>query len=203
MSIFKSKKVEETIAPVEEWVWVDGYKGTDGFMRCRDTQYELGDTHNLADGETPIECQCGFHLCLNLRDVFAYYPLAHNNRFFKVKALVRKIDVERYYRSDNGYYRFDNRKLAAKSIIFEEEVSDEELYRVAGITDWSDEHKKLVRSIGIDNARTVINIAELMNFGYSETFAKFVIESGKYDTAKAVGSQPELSMDMKAWLIFK
>lgn len=34
---------------VEEWVWVDGFKGTDKDMKCRDYQYELNKCFDISD----------------------------------------------------------------------------------------------------------------------------------------------------------
>ena len=47
------------------------YKGFNADMTCRDFQYEEGKTYEF-DGE-PKLCNCGFHACLNLADVFNYY----------------------------------------------------------------------------------------------------------------------------------
>lgn len=47
------------------------YKGFSGDMKCRDFQYEEGKTYGF-DGK-PILCECGFHACLSLSDVFNYY----------------------------------------------------------------------------------------------------------------------------------
>lgn len=42
-NIFKDgDQAKKTTETEEEWVWVDGFKGTDKDMRCRDFQYELG-----------------------------------------------------------------------------------------------------------------------------------------------------------------
>ena len=57
----------------------------------------------------------GFHFCKDLDDVFRHYPFDFHNRFFKVKALVKK---EEY---DNRLFA----ALAAKEIILYEEVFPE------------------------------------------------------------------------------
>ena len=40
-------------------------------MTCREFQYEEGKTYEI-EGE-PKLCECGFHACLNLTDIFNYY----------------------------------------------------------------------------------------------------------------------------------
>ena len=47
------------------------YKAFKANMTCRDFQYEEGKTYEF-DGE-PKLCECGFHACLNLIDIFPYY----------------------------------------------------------------------------------------------------------------------------------
>lgn len=130
-------KMEEK--PEEEWVWVEGFKGLDYQMRgYGNFQYELGKTYEENDKEI-IACYSGFHLCLNLDDVMEYYNYANNNftnRYFKVKALVRKSDYEKYGTnnltytiSSSGtlnYGKID--KLAAKSITILEEIPKEEIW---------------------------------------------------------------------------
>lgn len=115
----------------EEWIWVDGYKATDKNMQCRnDFQYELGKKY-ICEGDI-VECQNGFHLCMNLGDTFHFYNWpAPSNRYFKVRALVRKKDVESYGKlrySDNARAISPVDKLVAREIILAEEVSEEELF---------------------------------------------------------------------------
>jgi hypothetical protein len=50
----------------EEWIWVEGYKGTDKNLKCKsDFQYEIGKEYNI--DEVKI-CEKGFHFCL--RDLY-------------------------------------------------------------------------------------------------------------------------------------
>ena len=69
--------MEETIKNIE----VIAYKGMNSDMTCRDFQYELGKTYKTDKVEL---CNCGFHACLNPRDIL-YYPQSKNSRYFKVK----------------------------------------------------------------------------------------------------------------------
>ena len=144
----EEKSEEEKVKPIlepeedvkEEWTWVDGFKGLDYQMRgYGNFQYELGKTYEENDKEI-IACRSGFHLCLNLDDVMEYYHYMSNsftNRYFKVKALVRKSDYEKYRTADDirsnlptyiykSSIRID--KLVAKSIILLEEIPKEEIW---------------------------------------------------------------------------
>lgn len=122
----------------EKWVWVEGYKGTNEDMQGYDNfQYELNKEYST---EEPVEmCKNGFHCCLTLADALSYYPWIktkysgkESNRYFKVKALVKQSDVDKYGTSEVRYYgddicrmpyTFYHNKLAAKQIILTEEIT--------------------------------------------------------------------------------
>lgn len=187
----------------EEWIWVTGYKGTDKNMRCHDYQYELGSQFDMPEGASIIKCTSGFHLCRELDQVFRYYPIGKNNRFFEVRALVRKNDVEL-----ESEYHTRTGKLVAKSIEFVRELTPDEIFY--GYSDsprtnefghtartWSDEHKRLALEIGVENVNLMICREKLLACGYSEGFVEYLIAAQMTDMALALGSQTDLSMDVK------
>ena len=109
----------EIPTPDPEWIWVEGYKGTDENMCCKDYQYELN-KHHTFEGEVDL-CHAGFHFCATLYEVFHYYQWNFTNRYFKVKALVqREFWVHRGW---GGY-----KKFVAKEIIFLEELDKKEIF---------------------------------------------------------------------------
>lgn len=117
----------------EEWVYVEGIKGMTEDMKGYDNfQFELGKTY-IKDGLIEI-CKNGFHLSLNLEDVLHHYGIRKGNRFFKVRALVRKKDLDEYgtiTEVDNFFYgkqKIIKNKLVSKEIEILEEFSDEELF---------------------------------------------------------------------------
>ena len=116
--------------PEEEWVRVKGYKGMKEDMKAHyDFQYELGKTYTVEDPDSVEICEYGYHFSLNLKDVFRYYDLKNNNRFFKVEALVRKKDYDEYgkvYTTTIFTDKVD--KLVAKEITILEEVSVKEMF---------------------------------------------------------------------------
>ena len=199
--IESSKKVED------EWVWIEGYKGTDKNMRCLGYQYEMNTEHKMPDNQNVELCTSGFHLCTNLKDVFNYYNVGDGNRFFKVKALVPKMDNTR-----RGMFFMIDSKQTSKSIIFTEELTPDEVLRCLDIdiSDWTNEEKRRALEtcvkyvVEVVNARVnAENIIKLTKLGYSETFAAYVVERDKYDIAYTVGTQEGLSMDMKVFAILK
>jgi hypothetical protein len=196
---------EENAEPTpEEWVWVEGYKATDKNMCCKDYQYELGKQHDMPEDAEISSCSSGFHLCLKLSDVFGYYEIRNDNRFFKVKALVRKSEVDRYGRHTHYMFGYrNNDKLAAKSIIFTEECTLDEIFKATKAADWSEEDKKLAISIGIKGVQNIRRTNELVSLGYSEGVAKYICENGKYEDATVFASMPDLSIDTKMLLIFR
>jgi hypothetical protein len=223
MSIFKRKQnIEETSAPTleqpeiqeqpeEEWIWVEGYKGTDANMCCRDYQYELGKQYNIPDEEEVKICENGFHLCLSMKDVQSYYGIGNSNRFFKVKALVRKSNVDRYKETllvEHGgleyYIGFSPiNKLVAKSIIFISELTQDEILTNTDVNGLSKKYKDIAIKVNIQAAIETYQINTLVKDGYSKAFAVYLVNNGLFDKAHAVGSQDDLSMDMKVLWILK
>ena len=211
---YESEKTEESKEPAIDientWVWVEGYKGTDKDMRCAcDFQYELGGKYSMPREEVE-ECRSGFHLCLNMHDVQKYYSIGKGNRFFKVRALVRLSDKYKYgtypWSKYDGYrygYRDPYNKLAAAEIEFLEELTIDEILENTIAKDWEDEYKKMAIEAGLEVAKGTRHLDILMGYGYSKPFACYLINNKKYDVAKAVGSQPDLSMDMKCLMILK
>lgn len=117
----------------EEWVYVEGIKGMTEDMKGYDNfQFEVGKTY-IKDGLIEI-CKNGFHLSLNLEDVLHHYGICKGNRFFKVRALVRKKDLDEYGTITEvdiffyGKQKIIKNKLVSKEIEILEELSDEELF---------------------------------------------------------------------------
>lgn len=203
----------------EEWIWVEGYKGTNANMACRDFQFEMHKQFDMSEGADIVDCESGFHLCRDLKDVFGYYKIEDGNRFFRVRALVRKKDYENYGKEYQGtrsrYYPLSifgpelRDKLAAKSIQFLYELTPEEVFAPLceerdEYKTWSADVKKLAMERGFYYVRNIEHIKTLVSLGYSDAFAQWLVKNRKYyNTAVAVGSQEDLSMDMKVLMILK
>ena len=147
----------------EEWVWVTGYKGTDKDMKCRDYQFELGKKFDMPEGEKIVLCSSGFHLCNELQNVFKYYKVGEGNRFFEVRALVRRYNK-------NGYYSFGHRydKMVAKSIEFVRELTVDEIFEHIQFDDvkgWTTEQKEEARRTTICDVRRSIQVKTLVDLG--------------------------------------
>jgi hypothetical protein len=196
-----------TNAEPEEWIWVEGYKGTDRDMKCRGYQFEMNKVHEMEEGANVKLCEGGFHLCEKLKDVFYYYGIGNGNRFFRVRALVRKSDVEK--KSPNVQYNvyslvFSNPdKLTSKSIQFLYELTPDEIFKAASynVDGWSSEDKKLIIEQDYSKAKEMRNRTALIGCGYSEAFVEYIISKSETEVALQVGSQKDLSMDMKVLLI--
>ena len=195
------RKDDPDETPEEEWIWVDGYKATKRDMTCYGYQYELGKQHDMPENKPIIECASGFHMCLKLDDVFRYYSIAQGNRFFKVRALVRKDDAESY--GNMRSYGPARNKLVAKSIVFVSELTNDEIFKGTEAENWSADDKADARIIGIQSVKDRANVATLVSLGYSEAFAKYIIDEDEYNAAYAAGTQTDLSMDMKVAYIMR
>lgn len=189
----------------EEWIWVEGFKGTDKNMQgYNNFQYELNKQFDMPEDAVIKECCCGFHFSLTLTDVRPYYDIKNNNRFFKVKALVRRKDYENYGLHYSVYGLRSSNKLAAKSIILLQELSNEEIFyeHLKLNNTIQPEYFDLAREKGMKFAVEEQNKIILIADGYSELITKIIIDKDKYRIAHALASQSELSMDIKIYTIF-
>ncbi len=199
-------KEPKPIAPEEKWIWVEGYKGTDKNMQGHGNyQFEVGNRYDMPTDVEIQDCRAGFHLSLNLTDVFRHYAIEKGNRFFKVRALVRERDYNQYGNPTGKRDWFGpeiRSKLASQSIEFIRELTLDEIFEnVEGASTWSEEYKKIAIDCGIYKVRKLIKVEELVQLGYSEAFADYVVKKDRVDIAKVAASQPGLSMDMKALMI--
>lgn len=200
------KKTDDTKPydkPVEKWIWVEGYKGTNKDLQGHGNyQFEVGKCYDMPTDEEIEACHSGFHLSLNLKDVFKYYNIGNGNRFFKVKALVREKDFNEYGKGSSFLFGPRN-KLASQSIEFIRELTVDEIFQDTDWKDWPEEYKKLAIAGKLDDVKNMVQADELVTLGFSKTFAMLIVNIGRFDKAKAIGSQPDLSMDTKAYLIMK
>lgn len=204
------KKTEDTKPfdkPAEKWVWVEGYKGTNKDLQGHGNyQFEVGKRYDMPTDAEIEACHSGFHLSLNMKDVFQYYKIGGGNRFFKVKALVREKDLNNYGKKtgrNNWFVPDYYDKLASQSIEFIRELTVGEIFQDTEWKDWSEEYKKLAIAGDLVDVKHMVQADELVTLGFSRPFAKYINDAGRFDKAKAVASQPNLSMDMKAYLIMK
>ena len=102
----KTEKPADEVAP--EPTEIIAFKGTDKNGQCRGYQFEVGKTYTHV-GEVEA-CSSGFHSCENPLDVWGYYGLGEDNRFFRVRAGGK---IARH-RSDS--------KIASGSITIEAEI---------------------------------------------------------------------------------
>ena len=207
------KTIEE-----EEYIWVKGFKGTDKGMRCKgDYQYELGKQFDLDADVEPVTCSKGFHFCKDLESVFRYYKIGDGNRFFEVEALVKKSALESKNKSNvcanldqwsEMYMSFANYddKYAAKSIRFVRELTVDEVFEAVSnkeVREWADEQKKRAMETSINTVQREIRAFDLCAAGYSPAFSKYIsMDEGRYKTAMAMASLPDVSMDVKVMAIF-
>ena len=78
------------------------------------------------------------------------------------------------------------------------------MFKNLGITSESitEQDKIDIRSKGMDFLIEKTMIKNLTDLGYSEVFAKYVVDNDLYHTAMGVGSNPDTSMDVKVLSIF-
>ncbi|EGT4846847.1 TPA: DUF7666 domain-containing protein [Clostridioides difficile] len=204
----------------EEWIWIEGYKGTDRDMKCRNFQYELNKTYSIKEihRENVSIYDYGFHLCLDLKDVFRCYNLDLSNRFFKVKALVRREDKYKYgmKQSFSSIRPGAKCSIGAKEIILFRELTFEELKQ-----DIQDKFPKinnelkwnLIKKLGVYKYYNKIFINKMKEIGYSDIFSQVLFDEyhpliNPHRTMnildKAIAySKENLSKDMIIYLLMK
>lgn len=206
---------DEKKSEPEEWIWVEGYKGTEHDLKCRDYQFEMNKQFDMPEGSKIEDCSSGFHFCKDLKDVYKYYKIGDENRFFRVRGLVRKKDFEeceltKPHDIRKAILARRRDKLAAKSIIFLYELTPDEVLKASEfadhVKDFTDEDKAEVLKTSYDHVNLRKTSEKLVAAGYSQCFAEYLA----YDlggtapkTALKVATQPGLSMDMKVLMILR
>lgn len=209
----------------EEWIWVTGFKGTNGNMTCIPPskipfQYELNKLYTH-DGDVAA-CNGGFHFGMTLKDVQTYYTFNPDatdmSRYFVCKALVRKSDYEQYGKPYKTTYHGDKimDKLAAKEIILTRELTDEEYYQeVTGKYYFinSPEDYRALREKGYRAHVCEQFLAKMDQYGYSNTFARLMFDIHYTGTGtktlgefmkKAIALVDEgVSTDLRIYLLMK
>lgn len=210
------RRIAKKIKEENEWIWVEGYKGTDENMKCRDFQYKLNKTYSI-NGDDINVCNCGFHLCLNLDDVFGYYDLNLSNRFFKVKALVKKVDKNKYgelSRPPSGFSGICKiNKIVSKEIIFFKELTFDELKihiqrifpRINTKFEWY-----ALSKLGVQEYYHRMFMNQMKKIRFSDTFSQLLFDKclNYHEISeilnKAIAySKENLSKDMLVYLLVK
>ena len=210
-SLFSLKNFEKVECP--EWIWIDGYKGTDKDMKCRGYQFELGKQADMPEDAKISLCESGFHFCTDLGSVFNHYTIGQGNRFFKVSALVRAKKNDNDSNIPYDFFGpFNSDKEVSKSIIFTKELTTDEILDAYGsvwargfTNDLTDEEKVLVREIGISEIKTLRKVRTLESIGYVRELAEYIthnLSDKAYDLAIALSKQTDISMDARIIAVF-
>jgi hypothetical protein len=210
-----NKPDKEETKEKEEWIWINGYKATDKDMKCCDFQYEMHTRIDMPEGAEISTCSSGFHLCTELKDTFSYYEPQDGNRYFHVRALVRKSDYANLnvdptpgtYAAFLRAFSGSDSKLAAKSIEFVSEVSREELERwlvdnVINADKLSPEFLAMVPNISVSEAFQKQQACELEAAGYPYTLARYIMKyhADSFDKAMEL-AMSGITMDTKMLLV--
>lgn len=136
--------MEETIKNIE----VIAYKGMKYDMTCRDFKYEVGKTYKTDKVEL---CECGFHACLNPRDVVEYYLKEESSRYFKVKL---SGEITKCGNFDTKVAATEITILEEITDIFDEVIKTTEWWKHDNVIDllyWSDGFARVKRGDGLWN----------------------------------------------------
>ena len=204
------KDFEEPVVPKEDWVWIEGYKGTDKDMKCLGFQYELGKVFTFDDEIDP--CKKGFHLCPKLTDVFRYYPVGNGNRYFKVRALInpkQAITIRDSLSYPIAYKTVpmeETDKRVAKKIELIEEVSVNDIIKTlypASCKSMTDKFKNDIIQFGREAAQVIRDYDRLVETGiYSQEIIELIQNEKKTELALALAKE-NISQDTRILILFK
>lgn len=62
------------------------YKAFDKDLKCRNMQYEIGETYEM-DKKQLVICQQGYHFCKSIEDCYRFYPPIESTRICEVEPL--------------------------------------------------------------------------------------------------------------------
>ena len=156
------------------------YKGFDQNLKCRDFQYEIGQTYEVEKAEL---CASGFHACENPLDVFKYYNPGHS-RFCEVE-LDGIVSGER-----------DDSKVCGKKITIIREISIVEFTQLC--TEYMKEHNTSSEHNTGDRSSS-------SNTGYSSVAVTVGSESsaevsGEQSLAVAYGTNSKAKGSLGSWI---
>ena len=128
-----------------------GYKGFDKDLKCRDKQYEVGQTYTE---KKAVLCNAGMHFCEYPLDVIGYYPPAAGSRYCKVDAA----DVDDT--KDDSDSKRVCKKLTVKAEIGLPGIISAAVEYIKGQVDWehakvsNDKHRSAATNTGDMSAAT-------------------------------------------------
>jgi len=152
---------------------IEGYKGFDKNLQCRNFQYKIGKTYKY-ENEISL-CKAGFHFCENPIDVLNYYPPIKDNRYCKVTG------QGKYEKSK------DNSKVVVEKIKIEKELTLQKLIK-KGI-EYISKETEIIKK---ENSATSDNFSHSVtsgNYSHSVTSGNYShsVTSGNYSHSATSG----------------
>ena len=172
---------------------IKGFKGFDKDLKCRNFQYEEGETYETE--QKPVRCtENGFHFCLEPLDVLAYYDPA-NSKFHA---------VEGFGESDTST---DDSKIAVSKIKIGAELSlfdfiklgvDVILKKTKDKTEKNSGYRSAAVNSGDSSAAVNSgNRSAAVNSGYRSAAEV----SGKHSIACAFGYKNKAKASLGSWIV--
>lgn len=178
-----AKKIEKDMLEEDQWIWVEGYKGINPDMTANygNEIFEIGAFFRLTE-EISI-CKYGYHFCLNLEDLLSYRRVC--TRFFKIQALVKKKDYEKY--GQTMYHKYGDEffnvheekinKLVARAIILTEEIPFETLIEES--PQWKKSYEKVFVENSADYNKLISTFKKDKDFSSQDWFLSIFNERYK------------------------
>ena len=159
-----------------------GYKGFDKDLRCRDKNYEIGQTYEEQEVDF---CNKGLHFCLNPHDIFRHYNAGENNRFAEIEA--EEVSNDKVA---------DDSKRVCKRLTINAEISVFKICKIAVSTFFENfKFQNKISEIPSDSP------ANAGNYGAAVTRSKGSASVGKGGVAIGMGKDSKVRGDIGALLV--
>ena len=161
------------------------YKGFDKDLKCRDFQYEIGNTYEEPTAEL---CEKGFHACEYPLDVFKYYAPGNMSRYCEV-------DLDEV----SGKKSVEDSKRCGKKIAVKAEIGIAGLVKAAVdfvVENIVDENKEANTGFRSASTNTGFRSASTNTGTYSKADV-----SGKESVAAALGIESKAKGVLGCWIV--
>ena len=189
----------------KEKVFMEGYKGFNKDLKCRDKQYY---ENSIAEEDEAIICNKGIHFCKDPAEVLNYYPLLDDacnlNEFRKVEAL-------------DECFTDDNKKFVTKKIKIGSKLTFFDLIDLSVDFDYeniiencnsenNDEDSAQIGSSG--NSAKICSSGNSAKIGSSGDYAKIgssgnsaqIDSTGKYSVIMCAGNNSKAKGKIGSWI---
>ena len=171
----------------KEKVFMEGYKGFNKDLKCRDKQYY---ENSIAEEDEAIICNKGIHFCKDPAEVLNYYPLLDDdcnlNEFRKVEAL-------------DECFTDDNKKFVTKKIKLGSKLSFMDLIKLSVDFDYENIIENCNSENNDEDSAQIGSSGDSAKIGSSGDSAQ-IDSTGKYSVIMCAGNNSKAKGKIGSWI---